>query len=110
KRQKAHRVSWVVWRGDVPSGMNICHRCDTPSCINPEHLFLGTQLENIADMLRKRRNQYGERSGRRILTEAQARAIFFSTEKQSLLAGRYGVDPSVISHIKRKKIWAHIHE
>lgn len=51
----AHRVSWTVYKGEIPCGMNVCHKCDNPSCCNPEHLFLGTQLDNVVDCKNKNR-------------------------------------------------------
>lgn len=51
----AHRASWIENYGDIPDGMLVCHKCDNPSCINPEHLFLGTQSENMQDCKRKGR-------------------------------------------------------
>ena len=55
KRQNAlaHRVAWEIFRGDIPSGMFVCHRCDVPGCVNPEHLFLGTNSDNIQDAVAK---------------------------------------------------------
>lgn len=66
----AHRVSWIRERGPIPAGLFVLHRCDTPPCINIDHLFLGTQADNIADMVRKGRQRSGNRySNRHIRSE-----------------------------------------
>ncbi len=52
----AHRASWRIFRGDIPSGMNVCHHCDVPFCVNPDHLFIGTQKDNVRDMANKGRH------------------------------------------------------
>lgn len=50
-----HRIAWEFAYGPIPAGMKVCHRCDMPSCVNPDHLFLGTQKENMRDMFAKKR-------------------------------------------------------
>lgn len=56
---KAHRLSWIMHRGDIPKGMNVCHHCDNPPCVNPDHLFIGTFQDNTADCKSKGRLRSG---------------------------------------------------
>ena len=57
RRFYAHRVAWELTNGPIPKGLNVLHRCDNPVCVRPSHLFLGTQADNIADMVSKGRNR-----------------------------------------------------
>jgi hypothetical protein len=73
----AHRVSYTAYVGEIPFGVLVLHKCDNPLCINPEHLFLGTDLDNNRDMISKGRANYpsGEDSGNCVLTKKQVRYI-----------------------------------
>ncbi len=89
-------------------GMEACHTCDNPPCVRPSHLFAGTRLDNMADMIRKGRDapRFGEANGRAKLTAAEAAAIQCSTESHAVLARRYGVGRTQIGRIKRGENWS----
>lgn len=106
-----HRASWILHNGNIPRGMHVCHTCDVRSCIRPDHLFLGTALDNIRDAKSKKRNAFGERSGHAVLSESAVEnirrtyAMGFMTQK--LLARIFGVCRTNIGHIVRGKSWKH---
>ena len=104
----AHRAAYEIYRGVIPSGMCVCHRCDNRACANPDHLFLGTQAENLRDMREKGRGVVGESHGSSKLTEADVLAIRIDGRGLGAIADEYGVGKMQISRIKRRKRWAHL--
>jgi hypothetical protein len=103
-----HRAAWMVWRGPIPPGLCVLHRCDNPPCCNPAHLFLGTKADNNADMAAKGRVQRGERASHAKLTEAQVLAIRDDPRSQVVIAAEHGIDPAQISRIKSGRAWSHV--
>jgi len=101
-KERAHRVSWKLFRGPIPTGIWVLHHCDVPACVNPHHLFLGTHADNSADMVRKGRGRapVGEESVACKVTDAQAIEIILSGESQGTLVKRYGVSQSLISQLQ----------
>ncbi len=111
----AHRVSWELSHGPIPNGLCVLHRCDNPECVNPLHLFLGTQTDNNADMHAKGRGSggrfYGSAHPNAKLDEAAVREIRQARAegaRLATLAKRFGVLESTISHIARGKGWPHV--
>ena len=116
---RAHRLSWEIHNGPIPEGMDMCHTCDNPSCVNPSHLFLGTPHDNAIDMMEKgrdlegrKRRARGEEHHRAKLTAAQVVAIRSeyaagdtSTRK---LATKYGVSRRSIMFILHRQQWVHV--
>ena len=110
KKQKAHRVAYRLYVGEIPDGMCVCHRCDNPGCVNPGHLFLGTMADNMRDCENKGRRVHpsGEKNGRAKLTEAQVveiRVRYSEGDTQSELAKEFGVTQTAISHIVYGRNW-----
>lgn len=105
-----HRYSWELAYGPVPEGMYVLHKCDTPRCVRPDHLALGTQTENNHDRHRKGRSAWGEKVKRNKLTEAQAREILGlkGRAEARALAEKYGVGAGAITAIWRGDAWARL--
>lgn len=108
RHDKAHRVSYKLSYGDIQDGLMVCHKCDTPSCINPAHLFLGTPLDNNKDRTLKNRGIKGSRVGVSKLSDDLVRLIRADQRPQTHIAKDYGVSQSSISAIKLGKTWKHI--
>jgi hypothetical protein len=107
QEQRAHRVAYRAFVGDIPAGMLVCHRCDIRACVNPEHLFLGTALDNTRDMVRKGRARF--KGNTSTLTTADVLAIRSSPEKPKTLAVRFGVSDGHIRQLRRvnEGLWPH---
>ncbi len=110
----AHRVAYELAHGPIPDGLHVLHRCDNPPCVNVEHLFLGTQADNNADMDAKGRrvSSHGERHRSAKLTEDLVREIRrrYSAGgiSQPALAAEFGIDKAGICRLLNRKNWKHV--
>jgi len=106
----AHRVLWEQMHGPIPDGMIVCHHCDNPGCVNPDHLFLGTHADNMADKVAKGRQsrQLGESHPRAKLTDADVRAIRSAAGTVSEIAKKFGISRSNVSTIRLRQTWVHV--
>lgn len=111
----AHRTAYELMRGPIINRLHVLHRCDTPGCVNPSHLFLGTNSDNIADRVRKGRSSHaggsppGGHSGK--ITPAivgTIRARFLAGESQRAIAHSYGMSRTTVSKIVHRETWNHI--
>jgi len=107
---RAHRVSWELYRGEIPTGMQVLHHCDNSLCVNPEHLFLGTNADNVKDKVAKGRQARGSRISE--LVEKQVLEIRRRYNQggctQQELAEKYDVRQNTISRIVNRKSWTHV--
>ncbi|OLU09272.1 HNH endonuclease signature motif containing protein [Achromobacter denitrificans] len=106
----AHRFSYMAYVGPIASGLCVCHRCDTPACVNPSHLWLGTNAENSVDRSNKGRSSriYGEQNKASRLTDCQVMAIRSSMASERVVASQYGVAPSTVHRIRTGQSWTHL--
>lgn len=105
---RAHRAMWEREFGPVPSGMSVLHRCDVRCCVNPDHLFLGSQYDNMRDMISKGRDAIGDRHGAAKLLSSDIPKIRAANGTLADIAEQFGVAVSTISGIRNGHRWAHI--
>ena len=106
--RRAHRISWLIHKGEIPNGLHVLHHCDTPSCVNPNHLFLGTSIDNVRDRDNKERMMRGVMSPIAKLTDELVRAIRQDSGSERQLAREYGVSPRLIHYVKHRQRWKHV--
>lgn len=106
KRVRAHRLVWEQCFGIIPDGMCVCHECDNPACVNPEHLFLGSHTENMRDMKDKGRVRRGSSHPRSKFTADDVFRIRGCGESVSDLARVYGVAEQSIRDVRARRTWA----
>ncbi len=109
RQKNAHRVSWMLYRGEIPAGKYVCHKCDIRNCVNPEHLFLCDAAENAADMKAKGRSRCGERNTAAKLKTAEVEEIRALIDAGGLAIGtiarRYRVSRATVYAIRQRRVW-----
>jgi len=108
KNELVHRIAWIVFKGEIPSGLKVCHICDNRACCNPDHLFVGTQKDNMKDCSKKKRLRKGLGDNLRKLSQFQVDEIRHSRKngtKIKDLCDKYGVKRECIRLILIEKTW-----
>jgi hypothetical protein len=107
----AHRLSYELHHGPIPTGAVVRHKCDNPSCVNPSHLIVGSHQQNMADMVSRKRQTLGTRNVQARLTDddvRQIRALAATGVRHTEIAPRFGITRSAVTLIVERKRWAHV--
>lgn len=108
KTVRAHRFSYEMHPGEIPDGLCVCHKCDVRCCMNPNHFFLGTNGDNMADKTAKGRSSRGSGHRAAKLCEADIPKIRNSPLRNAAIAREYGLSRTTIGDIRNRRIWRHI--
>ncbi len=111
KQEYSHRLAYMIYKGPIPEGIQVCHTCDTPKCCNPDHLFLGTCKVNLEDMAAKNRSTHGEKNAASKLTEEdvrQIRVLLSEGIQQHRIAALFNVGQMAISRINTGARWRRV--
>jgi hypothetical protein len=106
RKFQVHRITYEMLKGPIPKGICVCHRCDVPNCVNPDHLFLGTVAQNNLDMVAKRRHAHGTNHYNTKLTPDQVLFVRSSSLSQMKLAKQLGVSKTCIQAIRSGRSWS----
>lgn len=108
RKISSHRYSYEIHKGPIGDGLCVLHACDNPYCVNPDHLFVGTQQDNVDDKVRKNRQAKGLTSHAAKLSEAQVLEIRKDKRTHRACAAAFGVSKTTVRRIKSRAIWQHL--
>lgn len=111
KHVRAHRMAFAIANGEIGPGLLVCHRCDNRACVRPDHLFLGSNTENMADMVQKGRQSRGEAAYHAKLSEADALLaieMLMAGARHREVAGALNIKIGTVAHIATRRTWAHL--
>lgn len=111
RKYLAHRLAYFFTQGFIPDDVDVLHKCDNPRCCNPDHLFLGTDIDNSRDCVAKGRHAYGERSGQARLSAGDVRdlrELYAIGMSFARLAPLYGVNEATVRSAVRGDTWKHV--